>query len=525
MTTSTKPARRKTRPANAPGPASADDDGTLSPEDQTDAEKQADGRDSVYGKALRLYEAGWETKITPDGRPFAVDKRTGRATVLSEAGKGSLYSLLQTAYIKQDGKPGSAEQVSQVLQGQYAMAHAGTFPTADLHLRVARTAPDTVVLDLGERHSSAHVEITPDGWTVRETALEATFELSEASRPLPHPKRARGVQPGDGYEALRKLLGWGETDRRWLLVRGWLVAALLPNVARPLLFMHGRAGSGKTLRAVFVLSVLDPREELGGSLSKNERDSMVAASARYLLGWDNITTVSEAISNMICRLVTGGTDERRSLYSNDDLHVRDIRRTGALTGINVPMMLPDALERLIPLTCGTIPKERRRSETAMRAQFAKAHPAILADVLDDLALVLRRLPRVQNMKRNRPRMADFSDVLRALGREYDRAYVRTAEGVQREVAESDPFVRTLCAWLKDNPGILGQRLAWADALNRLRGFVLGDEAREGLPTSVNGFSALLTKHAGSLEAMGYSSKAGKSNGERYVMFSAKGADG
>lgn len=521
MTATTKPAHRKTRPAPVPEPASGED-GTLTPEELATVEKQAAGRDDVYGKALRLYEAGWVTKITPDGRPFAVDKRTGRATVLSEAGRGGpLYSLLQTAYIEQEGKPGSAEQVAQVLLAQHALAVSGRFPTADLHLRSARPTPEKVVLDLGERHSSAHVEITKDGWTVQDAPPEAIFELTEASRQLPHPRRANGIQPGDGHAALRRLLGWRETDPRWLLVRGWLVAALLPNVPRPLLFMHGRAGSGKTLRAVFLLSVIDPRNELGGNFAKSETDSMVAAGARYLVGWDNITTVSEAISNMICRLVTGGTDERRSLYSNDDLHVRDIRRTGALTGINIPLMLPDALERIIPLECGVITPDRRKSESVMRERFTKAHPAILADVLDDLSVVLGRLPRVQAKKRDRPRMADFSNVLYALGPKYDAAYVQVAEGVRREVAESDPFVQTLCAWLRDNPRFLGERLTATAVLNNLRASTPGWESIHGFPKAPNGLSAMLTKHAGSVEAMGFAVADPKVRGTQYWKFLRK----
>lgn len=516
MTPADKATRRKKRAAPSP----TDEVGTL-----TEEEAKQVGNGSTYEVALHLYEKHWETKITPDGRPFAVDRESGRATRLSDKGRGgNVYSLLQVAYLDQEGKPGSAEQVSQVLLAQYAIAMSGRVPTAELHLRAARPASGRVVLDLGERNSSAHAVVTGKGWSLHDGAPEVTFELSQASRPLPRPVRPSGMEPGDGYEALRKLLGWSETDRRWRLVRGWLVAALLPDVARPLLFLHGRAGSGKSLRGVFVLSVLDPRGELGGNFNKDERDSMVAASARYLMGWDNITTVSESISNMICRLVTGGTDERRSLYSDDDLHVRDIRRTGALTGINVPLMLPDALERLIPLECGVIPEDRRRSESAMRARFAKVHPAILADVLDDVSTVLRRLPKVQALKRNRPRMADFSDVLRALGREYDAAYVRTVKGVRREVAESDPFVGAVVQWLTENPNLLGQRLTATAALNSLKASAPGWGEIQGFPKQPNGLSALLAKHAGSIEAMGFTFTHSPVRGTYYWTFLAEGAE-
>ncbi|WP_417554313.1 bifunctional DNA primase/polymerase [Microbacterium sp.] len=492
-------------------------------EDKADEGQGTKASGSTYEIAQALYQQNWDTKITPDGRPFAVHRVTGLATLLSDKGRGgALFHLLQVAYLDKMAKPGSAEQVSQVLLAEHALALSGRVPTAELHLRSARPTSGRVVLDLGERNSSAHVVVTGKGWSLREGAPRVTFERSQASRPLPRPVRPAGMEPGDGHEALRGLLGWGENDRRWLLVRGWLVAALLPNVARPLLFLHGSAGSGKSLRGVFVVSVLDPRGELGGNFNKDERDSMVTASARYLVGWDNITTVSEAVSNMICRLVTGGTDERRSLYSDDDLHVRDIRRTGALTGINIPIMLPDALERIIPLECGVIPERRRRSEAAMRTRFNKAHPAILADVLDDLSTVLGQLPRVQRMKRNRPRMADFSDVLRALGREYDAAYVRTVKGVRREVAESDPFVGAVVQWLTDSPALLGQRMTATDVLVRLQASTRDRADIPGFPKQPNGLSALLAKHTGSIEAMGFTVKSGIVRGTSYWTFSAVG---
>ena len=84
------------------------------------------------------------------------------------------------------------------------------------------------------------------------------------------------------------------------------------------------------------LSLIEPVESLGKEPGRNERDDSIAARGRFLVGYDNITTVSQNTSDWLCRLVTGVTDDRRALYSDDDLRPIAYKRSGVATSITVP---------------------------------------------------------------------------------------------------------------------------------------------------------------------------------------------
>ena len=74
---------------------------------------------------------------------------------------------------------------------------------------------------------------------------------------------------------------------------------------------------------------------------------------------------------------------------------------------------------------------------------------MLGAVLDDAASMLRRLPGVIKVEQPLPRMADYFLALQALGTEYATGYVDAVEDTMRVVADTDPFVHTLLAWLDD----------------------------------------------------------------------------
>src|SRR3712207_4253122 len=218
-------------------------------------------------------------------------------------------------------------------------------------------------------------------------------------------------------DTLRDLVGLDEDDRRWRLVRGWLVGSLFSEVPRPLLWATGSQGSGKSVRTRMVLSLIEPTDSLGKEPGRNERDDSTAARGRYLLSYDNITNVSQATSDWLCRLVTGVTDDRRALYTDDDLRPVSYRRSGVATSITLPPGLgSDALERIALVPLDRVPDSERRGEAQLWSAYKAAHPEILGALLSDVVLVLRHLEAIKRETHSRPRMADYADILRALDR-------------------------------------------------------------------------------------------------------------
>lgn len=479
-----------------PKPTPAAGDATTPRDHDLKLPKDAD-KPSAYRVTLDFLHSTYEFFHTPDGEPFAVPRQgVRRPIMLSEKGEGGLKGQAQYDYERTTGRPVNSTALVQALTSLYQKALREA-PELRLHLRVARPQPGMVILDLAQPGNTACVVVTGDGWTVQDAPPPGVaFRLASSTRALPTPTA------GGDTSALRGLLGWAETDRRWMLTRGWLATALLPDIARPMLFFHGRAGSSKTTKAVTVVSIIDPRDELGSSFGKNERDEVAMASNRYLVGFDNVSRASEETSDRLSRLVTGTSDERRTLYSDNDQFVISFRRTGVITGLSVPAFKSDALERLVQLQCDTIPARQRRSEKAIAEERAAKHPVILGAVLSDLATVLRNLPASEARDGGKPRMADFADALHALDPEIERAFTAAASEAMVDAAESDPFVMTIRRWLAKES--LPLRITATEAHARAARF--RDEQDRDLhvwwPKDARAFAGALTRQAGPLESLG-----------------------
>ena len=88
---------------------------------------------------------------------------------------------------------------------------------------------DGIVLDLGDSQGQA-VVVRPGGWEVVRTSAVLSRRTA-LTGPLPLPER------GGSLDELRTVLN--VTDATWPLVRGWKVAACLPNIPHPVLMLGG----------------------------------------------------------------------------------------------------------------------------------------------------------------------------------------------------------------------------------------------------------------------------------------------
>src|SRR5580704_9895879 len=106
---------------------------------------------------------------------------------------------------------------------------------------------DTIVLDLGDA-SGAVVVIAEDGWRIVDIS-PVTFRRTALTGALPVPERG-----GDLIE-LRQFLN--VTEESWVMVLGWLVAALLPDIPHPALMLGGEQGTGKSTAARMLAGLVD----------------------------------------------------------------------------------------------------------------------------------------------------------------------------------------------------------------------------------------------------------------------------
>src|SRR5262249_26315289 len=138
----------------------------------------------------------------------------------------------------------------------------------------------------------------------------------------------------------------------------------------------------------------------------NVRDLMISAHNAWCLGFDNLSSLSNQLSDALCRLSTGGGFSTRELYTNDGEKIFEGMRPVLLNGIDICIGRTDLLDRAIGLSLPVIGEETRQTEARFWEGFEAVQPHILGSLFDAVACALRRLPEVQLP--DLPRMADFA---------------------------------------------------------------------------------------------------------------------
>src|SRR5947199_1424771 len=367
---------------------------------------------------------------TAAGTAFAdimVDSHRETSPIRSKRFRG----WLRRRYYQATGDAASAAEIRSALDLLEARAQFDG-PERAVHVRIAEHAGH-IYLDLADEHWRA-VDIGPDGWRVIGYP-PVRFRRPAGMLPLPVP------QQGGSIEALNSFLNLASRDD-FVLIVAWLLAALRSGGPYPLLAISGEQGSAKTVLSKLLKALIDPNAAPVRSLSREERELMIAANNGYLLAFDNLSGLPVWLSDALCRLASGGSFAVRQLYTDDDEVLFQAARPMLVNGIEDVVSRPDLADRGIFLTLTPIGEQQRRSESELWREFEIARPRILGALLDAAVRGLQTLPSVRLTRL--PRMADFALWAPACGtalwpagtfaRAYDANRITAVEGV----VEADP---------------------------------------------------------------------------------------
>ncbi len=216
--------------------------------DEPDPEPAAERGKKTSQAAELVTLAGFHFRMvrSEDRRVCAVPL-TGPAIVTPLRGpeglRVRLANIYRQAHPETVASSAALTDALAVLEGQGA-----DHDPEPVHLRAARHRGG-VVLDLGTQDGRC-VIITPEGWRVAEEP-PVLFRRSQLTSPIPRPVRAP-----DGLARLRALLNVDEAEFRQLV--GWLVCALVPDLAHPVLALRGEQGTAKSSAAWMLTMLIDP---------------------------------------------------------------------------------------------------------------------------------------------------------------------------------------------------------------------------------------------------------------------------
>ena len=264
-------------------------------------------------------------------------------------------------------------------------------------------------------------------------------------------------------------------ENHLILQKVILVASLIPNIARPIQVLHGEKGSSKTSTMKLVRDIIDPAIVPVVSIPKTIDDLAVYISKNYVPCFDNIDTISNQVSDLLCIAVTGGGHTKRKLYTDDEEQVMFFQRFIVLNGINVVATRPDLLDRCILLELERIPPNERKEEKVLREEFEKDKPIILGAIFETLSKAMSIYDQVE--LNNLGRIADFTrwgyaiaEVLGIGGDKFLEAYLNNQNNANIEALESHPVGFAMYKFMEDKTVWSGSPTKLLSELEIVAGF-------------------------------------------------------
>ena len=257
----------------------------------------------------------------------------------------------------------------------------------------------SVYIDLGDDSYQA-VKVDPTGWSIVGD-LPVRFTRGATMMSLPRP------QSGGTVSLLRPFFNLASPGEFQLLVT-WCVAALMPDGPYPVIALAGEQGTGKTSFARAVHDLVDPSRLPLRALPRSERDLYISTANTHVLSFDNISVISDWLSDAFCKIATGGGFSTRALFTDEGEVVFEAVRPLLLNGIEEVVQRPDLADRAIVFNLPVIDPASRVDPQQLGEQFRLQRPVMFGVLLDLLALALARLPEVKPERL--PRMAGFARI-------------------------------------------------------------------------------------------------------------------
>ncbi|HEV2510343.1 hypothetical protein [Bosea sp. (in: a-proteobacteria)] len=324
------------------------------------------------------------------------------------------------------------------------------------------TDGDVWYIDLGNEQREV-IQIIQGVWELVNRA-PIHFARSRAMRPFPQTRTTGAVDGRTGeltagdravhqqtLKAFAALLNL-DTAADFQLLMTWCVCAMTPNGPYPVLTVCGEQGSAKSTLVRLIHDLVDPSHAPLRSLPSAEKDLFVSASNAHLLAFDNVSNISAATSDNLCKISTGGAVALRRIGTDTDEIFLEFKAPVILNGIGDLILRPDLADRALVINTTAIAAEERRDSDSIQRAFSDLAPRLTEALLDLLALARFKLLTEEAglWKADRlPRMAEFAklgiaieDVFGEPGG-FTAAYDRNRVAAADDLVESDPILLTI----------------------------------------------------------------------------------
>jgi len=411
----------------------------------------------------------------------------------------ALSDLLTRDYFNREGKIPASQSLKDALNVINGKA-LFEGDEREVHIRYA-SHDGCIYVDLSNEAWQI-VKINSHGHEVIEAEqCPVRFTRTKAMLPLPTPLEKGRV------DDLRPFLNLkGDSGAAFSLIKAWLVNCMRPDFPFPILILTGEPGTAKSTTTRIFRDLIDPRIMPHRSCPRDERDLMIGAKGSWLSAFDNISNVSDWLSDAFCRISTGGGYATRTLYQNEEETFLPALRPIILNGIGNFANRSDLIDRSIPIELEPISADKRVAEREFFANLEKKRPAIFTGLIQAVSEALKNIDNVKLEKL--PRLADFAQWATAaelaLGMksgDFMRAYAESRDSVHSVVIEGSAVGEVIREYCFERGGF-DECLLLKDLLEKLRNAAGERSSQKSFPKSSKGLRNELQRINPNLRELG-----------------------
>jgi DNA polymerase family B len=362
-----------------------------------------------------------------------------------------------------------SEHLSSALRVIMGEAQRSEEEPIQLYIRVAKTADGTIYYDLVNRNWQG-IKITSDGWDV--VNLPPIFKRRNHQKIQVLPRRD---YPSDIFETFISLLRISKDEDNRLLFQCYIISLFYYGIVHAALMLHGEGGSAKTTRQKLIRLVVDPSATPVLILPKSTEKAAHIIVSHYVCYFDNISYISEEMSDLLCTAITGAGLAKRKLYTDEDDIINEARHCLGITGVNLAATKTDLIDRGLIVEQDAIPETQKKLEVHLFAKLNEILPGLLGYIFDVLVKVLRwqkEHPKGLELDKY-PRLADFAEICEIISQqlgnppmEFINAFKRNIDSRHRRIVNDSAVGRALEIFMEDKGYWNGEM---TDLLSDLRG--------------------------------------------------------
>lgn len=358
--------------------------------------------------------------------------------------------------------------------------------------RVGAVGKDPIVYDLSNKEWQAIV-VTPTGWEITDNS-PVYFRRYSHQKPQTLPNKDQG-----DLEVFLDFVNLAKSEYKLLLLV-YLVSSFIPDIPHPIPILYGPQGAAKTTVARMLRELIDPSVITTLAMPNNLKDLVQLISHQWFVFFDNVTYISDLISNALCRVVTKEGFVKRELFTNDDVVIFCFSHCVGINGINLVSRKPDLLDRAILFKLERIRENQRKSEQEIWTDFENKKSIILGGIFNVLSKAMKIHPTINSKKL--PRMADFAiwgcAITEALGKskeEFLKVYNQNISEQHEEAIHESLVASTIMSFIKD-------KKKWKGSPSSLHKELSAMAEKAGWPKSVSMLSRRINEVKTNLEAKG-----------------------